>query len=82
VDEEVKAEEVEKYIRQAGGALLSEVRLFDVYRGEQIEAERKSMAYALTYQAHDRTLTDEEVAKVRMKIIDRLATEIGAKLRA
>lgn len=81
VPDEVLADEVESHIRQAGGKLLREVRLFDVYRGAQIEEGRKSLAYALTYQAEDRTLTDQEVAKVRQKIIERLAEELGAKLR-
>jgi phenylalanyl-tRNA synthetase beta chain len=82
VPDEVLAEDIEGQIRQAGGALLQEVRLFDVYRGEQIEQGRKSLAYALTFQAADRTLTDEEVAKVRHKIIKRLDEELGAKLRS
>jgi phenylalanyl-tRNA synthetase beta chain len=82
VDEGLPAAQVEGYIRQTGGAALAEVRLFDVYRGEQIGAGRKSLAYALTYQAPDRTLTDEEVAKLRKKIVGRLEREVGAVLRA
>src|SRR5262249_30606001 len=58
VDEAVPAEEVERQLRAAGGGLLRGVRLFDVYRGESIPAGKKSLAYALTYQADDRTLTD------------------------
>jgi len=82
VDEDIPADKVEGLIAQTGGRTVSEVRLFDVYRGEQIGAGKKSLAYNLTYQAEDRTLTDEEVAKLRDKIVKRLEREIGAKLRA
>ena len=60
---------------------MVDVRLFDLYQGEQIKQGKKSLAYALTYQAMDRTLTDSEVAKVRSKIIDQLGNELGARLR-
>jgi phenylalanyl-tRNA synthetase beta chain len=82
VDETIPANKVESLIRQTGGALLSGVRLFDVYRGGQIGEGKKSLAYALTYQAADRTLTDKEAAQLRGKIIKRLEYEIGAKLRS
>ena len=82
VDETIPASKVETLIRQTGGALLSGVRLFDVFRGGQIGEGKKSLAYALTYQAPDRTLTDKEAAQLRGKIIKRLEYEIGAKLRS
>ncbi len=82
VDEAVPAARVEAAIRQAGGDLLEGLRLFDVYRGDQIGAAKKSLAYAVTYQADDRTLTDAEVAAVRARIIKRLGDELGAHLRA
>jgi phenylalanyl-tRNA synthetase beta chain len=81
VDESVAAKEVEDLIRRIGGQLLADVRLFDLYQGEQIMKGKKSLAYALTYQAPDRTLTDSEVAKVRTKIIEQLEKEIRARLR-
>jgi phenylalanyl-tRNA synthetase beta chain len=81
VDEAVPAESVEAVVRQAGGALLAEMHLFDLYRGEAIGAGRKSLAYALTYQAVDRTLTDVEVASLRKAIVRALAEKIGAQLR-
>ena len=56
------AERVVAEIRAAGGDLLREVRLFDLYRGESIPTGHKSLAYALAYQA-DRTLTDKEIEK-------------------
>jgi phenylalanyl-tRNA synthetase beta chain len=81
VDESLPAEAVEQAIRQAGGKTVAQVRLFDVYRGGQIGAGLKSLAYSLTYQAPDRTLTDQEAAQVRQSIIRRLEQELGAKLR-
>jgi len=82
VDESIPASKVETLIRQTGGALLSKARLFDVFRSEQIGEGKKSLAYALTYQAPDRTLTDKEAAQLRNKIIKRLEYELGAKLRS
>jgi len=58
------------------------VRLFDLYRGEQIESSKKSLAYSLTYQAADHTMTDAEAATIRNKIVRRLEHELGAVLRA
>ena len=81
VDEHVPAQQVDDLIRRAGGELLVEVTLFDVYRGEPVPAGKKSLAYALTYRHAKRTLTDKEVAKVHARIAKRLSREIGAKLR-
>ena len=81
VDEGVPAARVQTLIESAGGDLLADAALFDLYRGEQIGAGRKSLAYRLTYQAPDRTLTDAEAAKVRAKIVKRLQQELGATLR-
>ncbi len=82
VDETVPSAEVAAAIRQAGGMLLQGLRLFDVYRGGQIGAGKKSLAFAVTYQAEDRTLTDADVAAVRARIVKRLEDELGALLRA
>jgi phenylalanyl-tRNA synthetase beta chain len=82
VDESVLAETVEALIRQTGGRSVTDVRLFDLYRGEQIGAGKKSLAYALTYQAEDKTMTDAEAAAIRKKIVKRLEHEVGAKLRS
>jgi phenylalanyl-tRNA synthetase beta chain len=77
----VLAERVEGLIRQTGGRTVTNVKLFDVYRGDQIGAGKKSLAYSLTYQS-DKTLTDAEAAAIRSKIVKRLENEIGAKLRS
>ena len=81
VDESVSAQAVEEMMKLAGGELLTEVRLFDLYQGEQIQSGRKSLAYSLVYQAPDRTLTDDEVAEIRGGIIRKVERELGAKLR-
>jgi phenylalanyl-tRNA synthetase beta chain len=82
VDESVAASRVEGLIRQTGGKTVSDVRLFDVYRDEKLGAGKKSLAYSLTYQASDKTLTDAEAAAIRNRIVKRLEQEVGAKLRS
>ena len=82
VDESVKAETVEALIRQTGGRSVTNVRLFDLYRDEKIGEGKKSLAYALTYQAEDKTMTDADAAAIRNKIVKRLEKEVGAKLRS
>ena len=69
-------------IQRAGGKILAELRLFDIYRGGQIGDGKKSLAYNLTYQASDRTLKDDEVLKVRERILRELDKELGAYLRS
>jgi phenylalanyl-tRNA synthetase beta chain len=80
VDDDVPAADVEATVRAAGGDLLERLRLFDVYRGEQVGEGSKSLALRLEFRAPDRTLTDEEVAEVRARIEQDLA-ELGGKLR-
>lgn len=81
VDEGVPAAQVQALIYEAGGELLRRVELFDVYAGEQIPEGKKSLAYSLTYQAQDRTLTDEEVAEVQKRIVVQTEADLGARLR-
>ncbi len=81
VDEAVPASRVAEVIRQAGGKVIANVRLFDVYRGEKIGAGKKSLAYSLTFQASDKTLSDKDVAGIRAHILRRLEQELEAKLR-
>ena len=82
IDEQVRADQVEKVIRQAGGKLLRSVRLFDIFRGKQIGDGKKSMAYNLTYQAEDRTLTEKDASQIRQRIIKGLERDLGATLRS
>ena len=81
VDESVPAEKIEALIRQTGGKIVTNVRLFDVYRDEKIGAGKKSLAYSLTYQA-EKTMTDADAAAIRNKIVKRLEHEVSAKLRS
>ena len=81
VDEGVPASEVEEVVRLTGGYLLKDVILFDVYRGEQLGHGKKSLAYSLTFQAPDKTLTDKNVAKLRNKITGALKHKLKATLR-
>jgi phenylalanyl-tRNA synthetase beta chain len=81
VNDSVAASTVEALIRQTGGRSVTNVRLFDVYRDGKIGVGKKSLAYSLTYQA-EKTLTDAEAAAIRNKIVKRLESELGAKLRS
>ena len=81
VTEDVTNRRVRDLIQQAGGDLLVDVDLFDVYRGEPLAPGSKSLAYALTYQSLDRSLSDKDVARVRDKIIRVVEQETGGKLR-
>jgi phenylalanyl-tRNA synthetase beta chain len=81
VAEEVEADAVGATLRQTGGDLLEDVRLFDVFRAETIGAGRKSLAFALRFRAPDRTLTDDEVGKLRQRCIDAVAKKHGGELR-
>lgn len=83
VDDDVTHERMVQCITSAGGKLLDEVRLFDVYRDdERLGAGKKSMAYALTFRAPDRTLTSEEVDKAKEKLIKKVSGATGAEVRA
>jgi phenylalanyl-tRNA synthetase beta chain len=82
VDESLPAERVAEIIRQAGGKVLTEVHLFDVYRDDKIGSGRKSLAFSLTYQAVNKTFSDKDVAGMRARILRRLEQELGAVLRS
>jgi len=81
VDDEVLAGDIYDIIAKAGGKLLTDITLFDVYKGTQIPEGKKSMAYSVTLRAEDRTLTEEEINKVMGKILRSLEANAGAKLR-
>jgi len=82
VDEGIAAAEVESTIWNYGGDLLQYVELFDVYRdAERLGEGKKSLAYALTFQAPDRTLKDKDAAKAQDRIVKGLQQKLGAQLR-
>ena len=81
MDASFPVEAVTPVILQTGKPLLRKATLFDVYDGEQVDVGKRSLAYSLTFQATDRTLTDNEVGKIRNKIVKRLQHEFQATLR-
>ncbi|AWE42331.1 MULTISPECIES: phenylalanine--tRNA ligase subunit beta [unclassified Actinobaculum] len=81
VDEGVTAAELEATIRAAAGEYLEDVRLFDVYTGEQVPDGKKSLAFALRLRA-DHTLSAEETARVRKRVIKQAEKRFNAELRA
>jgi phenylalanyl-tRNA synthetase beta chain len=81
VDRTVPAAAVEDAVRSGVGELLEEIRLFDVYTGDQLGEGKKSLAYALRFRAADRTLTDAEVAQARQAGVDAAAAATGAVQR-
>jgi phenylalanyl-tRNA synthetase beta chain len=81
VPDGVSAAQVVAVVRKAGGALLRRAEVFDVYRGAQVEEGSASLALRLEFRAPDRTLTDEEAAQRREKIVAALSEQLGARLR-
>jgi phenylalanyl-tRNA synthetase beta chain len=81
VDADVPAQAVQDVIGAAGGELLRQVTLFDLYQGPPIPPGKKSLAYALTFQADDRSLTEDEVRTIYQRIQQRAAAELGAQPR-
>ena len=82
VEEEVLAGDVADAIREAAAPELREVRVFDVYRGGQIPDGRKSIAFRVTFQSPERTLTDADARAIRDRIVAALAERFDAELRA
>jgi phenylalanyl-tRNA synthetase beta chain len=81
VPEEVPAGELVEAARNAAGAELREIRLFDVYHGEQVGAGKKSIAFSVAFQSPERTLSDDDAAALRERIVKALADRYGAELR-
>lgn len=82
VDESTPAEEVRKVVEEGAGELLEAVELFDVFRGEQLGEDKKSLAFKLIFRAADRTLTDEEANEHRLAAAELVKQRLGAEMRA
>ena len=82
VSEEVAAGDLVMTAHEAAGPELREMRAFDVYRGDQVGEGRKSIAFSVSFQSSERTLSDEDAAALREKIVAALAERFGAELRA
>lgn len=80
-DKVVPVDEMQKTIYKAGGELLKEVEIFDLYSGDQIESDKKSCAFTLQFLSEARTLTDEEIEKVINKIVEAMKVAYNAALR-
>ena len=74
--------EVENVIKKAGGKLLKSVEVFDVYTGENVAEDEKSIAYNLIFNDAEKTLNEEEITTLFHKIIDKVQTECDVKLRS
>ncbi len=81
VDEAVTAGQIRQVIEEAGGETLTQIDLFDLYRGEGIDPGRKSVALGLTFQNTSRTLTDQEIDALMSTILERLTKKLNATLR-
>ena len=81
VKKDLEAEELINQIRKSGGRLLTEISIFDLYVGENVGSDEKSIAFALTFSDPTRTLSDEEVTEVFDKIIREVENKFDAKLR-
>ncbi|WIY60548.1 phenylalanine--tRNA ligase subunit beta [Bacillus arachidis] len=81
VAKEVKAGEMKQVIAEAGGELLKEVTLFDLYEGEKMEEGKKSLAFSMNYFDPERTLTDEEVTEAHNHVLTAVEEKFGAELR-
>ena len=81
MDKSLTAGEIEKIIRSESGAILESLELFDIYEGERIGADKKSMAYSITFRNKEKTLEESEISAVMEKILKGLQA-IGAVLRS
>ena len=81
VDNNIDSYLVSNVIKKAGGRLLTDIHVFDVYSGDKIDSSKKSIAYSLTFSSNDRTLSEEEVMEVFNNIIKKCEKELGVELR-
>jgi phenylalanyl-tRNA synthetase beta chain len=81
LDISVPASQIEEIIKSIGADLVKSLNLFDVYKGKQIQENKRSLAYSIEYYSTDRTLTDVEVDELHIKIISTLSDKFGAELR-
>jgi phenylalanyl-tRNA synthetase beta chain len=82
IDDTVPAAAVRATLKAAGGELLEDVSLFDVFRSDALGAGKVSLAFSVRFRALDRTLTDDEVSALRRACIDAVASAHGAELRS
>lgn len=81
VDKKITAQEVMAAIKKAGGRLVTDIKVFDVYEGENVEIGKKSLAFSLTFEDATKTLNDEEVMTVFNRIIEEVENKLKVKVR-
>ena len=82
MNKDIESKEIETVIKKAGGSLLTNIEVFDVYTGENVGENEKSIAYNLTFRDAKKTLTDEEITEVFNKVIDMVESKCNVKLRS
>lgn len=80
-EDNIMVKQIEEIIKKESGDTLEEIKLFDVYKGEQIPEGKKSIAYSVTFRAEDKTLTDEEVNNIMQRILGQLKRKLDVQLR-
>lgn len=81
VAKNLESKDIEKVIKSAGGSLLAEIEIFDVYTGTNVAEDKKSIAYSLTFVDNKKTLTDEEVNSLMEKVINNVCNKFSAEIR-
>ncbi len=81
VDKNLVSQDIEKVIKNAGGSLLTDIEVFDVYTGVNVPSDKKSIAYSLTFADNKKTLTDEEVNSLMEKVMNNVCNKFGAEVR-
>ena len=81
VDKNIISKDIEKVIKNAGGSLLIDIEVFDVYTGSNVADDKKSIAYSLTFNDRKKTLTDEEVNNLMEKVIENVSKKFSAEIR-
>lgn len=81
VDRNIVSKDIEKVIKNAGGSLLTEIEVFDVYTGTNVADDKKSIAYSLIFADNKKTLTDEEVNALVEKVMENVCKKFGAEVR-
>ena len=81
VNKKIPASDIMSAIKKEGGRLLKNISIFDVYEGEKLADDEKSVAFALTFEDQTRTLNEEEVMEIFNRIIVGVENKLNAKVR-
>ena len=81
VSEDVQFKDILDIIIGLNNKLIDDINVFDVYKGESIDHGKKSLAYRIKYQSHERTLTDKEINKIHEKLVSTVVNKTGARIR-